>query len=184
MEDKENLTVEIHISNDTLKEQNGKVEWKLVNLDGNVETSGQFDAKVAANTSAKVHTLDIADAVNKAGGIREVVLFYSFLVDGEALSSNTTYFERPKHMKLQSPKYEISVKKLGANEFDLTIKADKPALWVWPEIEGATAKYSDRFFDLDGAGESVIKITTQVDMDGSSFEEKLKVWSITDTYAQ
>jgi beta-mannosidase len=184
VEDKEKLTVEIHISNDTLKEQTGKVEWKLVNLGGSIEASGQFDAKIAANASAKVHTLDIADAVNKAGGTREVVLFYSFIADGETLSSNTTYFERPKHMKLKAPKYGMSVKKLGANEFELTIKADKPALWVWPDIEGVPAKYSDRFFDLDGAGECVINITTQEDMDESVFEEKLKVWSITDTYAQ
>ncbi len=184
VEDKDNITVEIHISNDTLKQQKGKVEWKLVNLSGDVETGGQFDAIVAANTSAKVYTLDIADAVKDAGGTREVVLFYSFIVDGEQISSNTTYFERPKHMKLQSPKYETSAKKLGVNEFELTLKADKPALWVWPDLDGITAKYSDRFFDLDGENESIISVTTQEDMDESEFNEKLKIWSITDTYAQ
>ena len=159
VEDKEKLTVEIHISNDTLQEQNGKVVWKLMNLNGKAEAGGAFEVKIDANTTAKKQTLDLAEAVNKTGGIRETILFYSFMVDGKKVSSNTTYFERPKHMKLQVPTFKTDVKQINEKEYDLTIRSDKPALWVWIEIAGIPAKYSDRFFDLDGEEAKKVNIS-------------------------
>ncbi len=182
IEDKEKLSVEIHLSNDTLKNQKGEVVWKLMNLNGNLEQSGEFEANIAANTSARIETLNLAEAVKKAGGIRDVVLFYSFIVDGKEMSSNTTYFERPKHMKLQAPEFETGIKQISANEFELTIKADKPALWVWPELEGIAAKYSDRFFDLDGKNAKTVIVSLKNGMTEKEFVEKLNINSITDTY--
>ena len=182
IEDKENLTVEIHLSNDTLKAQTGKVVWKMMNLNGKLEAGGGFEAVIEANTSAKIETLELADSVKKAGGTRDVVLFYSFIVDGEEASTNITYFERPKHMKLQEPMFETNIKQISTNEFELTVKADKPALWVWPEIKDVSARYSDRFFDLDGTESKSVKVILSENIALDVFKNKMTICSITGTY--
>ena len=182
VEDKEKLTVEVYLSNDTLEERRGKVQWTLMNLNGKLEAKDTFEATIAANSSAKVKKLDLSEVAGKAGGIRDVVLFYSFIVDGKELSSNTTYFERPKHMKLQIPNFETDIKRISKKKYELTIKSDKPALWVWPDIEGVTAKYSDRFFDLDGKDEKTIMINLEKDTEISAVEKRMVISSIIDTY--
>ena len=182
IEDKEKLTVELHISNDTLQKHQGTIKWKLMNLNGKLEKDGEFDVDIAANTSAKIKTLNLAEAVKKAGGIREVVLFYSFMIDGKETISNTTYFERPKHMKLMPSNYDLKTTRIRENEYEVTIKVDKPALWVWLDIEGVSAKYSDRFFDLDGEKEKAVTIILSKEMTEAEFMEKLKINSIVDTY--
>ena len=88
--------------------------------------------------------------MKKAGGTRSAVLFYFFIANDETISSNTAYFERPKHLKLIAPEYKTRIECISDNEYEVTVASDKPALWVWMDIEGAAARYSDRFFDLDG----------------------------------
>ena len=180
VEDKEKLSTEIHLSNDTLENRRGKVQWKLLNLSGKIEARGEFEAGIEANSSAKIITLDLAEAVENAGGIRDVVLYYSFIADGKKASYNTTYFERPKHMKLQAPAFDTDIKKLSANEYEVTIKSDKPALWVWPDLDGISAKYSDRFFDMDGENDETVKILINGDLDIKEFKEKITIHSIAD----
>ena len=182
VEDREKLTAEIHLSNDTHKDLEGKVIWKLINLCGKIEAKGEFETKIAANTSKKINTLDLAEAVKKAGGTRDAVLFCSFEADGKETSSNTTYFERPKHMKLQIPSFETDIKQINAKEFELRIKSDKPALWIWPELEGIPAKYSDRFFDLDRGEDKKVKIALSENIAIQELKKKVKVYSIVDTY--
>ena len=182
IEDKESMSVEIHLSNDTLENIGGKVVWKLLNLDGGLVQGGEFDAAIAANTSAMVYNLNLSQAVEKAGGARNAVLFYSFIANGIDLSSNTTYFERPKHMNLQVPKFETKLKRISPREYELTVKSDKPSLWVWPEISGISAKYSDRFFDMDGQTEETITIALNEDTDTEELKSKIRICSIVDTY--
>ena len=182
VEDKEKMTVDIHLSNDTLKKQKGSVVWKMINLSGKLEESGEFEAEIEANSSAMIKTLELAEAVKRAGGIRDVVLFYSFMVDGEESSSNTTYFERPKHMKLQKPEFVTEIRKLNEKEYEVKINSDKPALWVWPDLDGICAKYSDRFFDMDGENGKTVQIVLDEETEISVIEKKLTVSSIMDTY--
>jgi len=183
VEDSDNFTVDIYLSNDTLQESAGAVAWKLVNLNASTEASGEFTARIAANASAKVKTLDVSRAVQQAGGARSVVLYYSYIVDGSEISANASYFTRPKHMKLQKPVYQTKLRQSGGREFELAVRADKPAFWVWPDIKGVKAQYSDRFFDLDGQSEKTIVVTTREDITADALRRKLALYSIVDTYS-
>ena len=182
IEDSKNMTVEIHLSNDTLSDIEGKVKWKLLNLNGRLEAGGEFEAFAAANTSVKIGTLDLLTAVAKAGGPRDVVLFYSFVSEGREVSANTAHFERPKHMKLKEPSHDTDIRRISPKEYEVVVKADRPALWVWPDIAGVSARYSDRFFDLDGENVKTVRVVLPADMEPAEFGEKLKIYSITDTY--
>lgn len=182
LEDKDKHTVELHLSNDTLESKIGIVEWKLINLNGKLEDCGQLEAAIEANKSTIVDILDLSEQIEKAGGIRDVVLFYSFAIDGKIISENTTYFERPKHMKLQKSKIKTDITKIDDKKFEVKFSSDKPTLWVWTEVENKNAKYSDRFFDLDGENVKTITITLQEVMMIDELKERIKVLSLIDTY--
>ncbi|MBN1777734.1 MAG: glycoside hydrolase family 2 protein [Clostridiales bacterium] len=182
VEDTGKFTVDIYLSNDTLRESAGTVDWKLVNLGGKTEASGEFEARIAANASAKAGTLDVSRAVQDAGGVRELVLYYAYVADGKEVSANTSYFVRPKHMKLQKANYRTELRKISDAEFTLTLRADKPALWVWPEFSDIKAEYSDRFFDLDGQSEKTIIVKPEASVTADELKRKLSVYSIADTY--
>ena len=182
VEDKEALTVAIYICNDTLSDTQGTIEWKLVNFNGDEIEKGEIPAEAAANSCKKIFVLKLSEAIEKAGGTRSAVLFYFFIANDETISSNTAYFERPKHLKLIVPEYKTRIECISDNEYEVTVASDKPALWVWMDIEGAAARYSDRFFDLDGQRSKTVRITLGENMSREQFEEKLRIYSITDTY--
>lgn len=182
LENKETLSIELHLSNDTLKDVDGKIEWELLNLDGKTINSDIFDAKIKANTSSLIKTLNLSKQIEKADGIRNVVLFYLFAKDDKIFSQNTTYFERPKHLKLQKPNYNTEIIMTNEKSFDLIIQADKPSLWVWPELIGIKAKYSDRFFHMNGKDAKIITIDVEKDSSVEKIKAALKISSIVDTY--
>lgn len=182
VEDKEKFTVEMHLSNDTLKQQSGKVEWCLYNLSGKLVGKEIFDAEIDANTSNIIKVVDLSDEIKKAGGVRNVVLFYYFKVDNKIISENTTYFERPKHMKLQKSVIKTQISKIKDKMFEVVISSDKPCLWVWLDITDKKAKYSDRFFDMDGARNKKVEITLEQDITLKDFQNDLRISSIIDTY--
>jgi hypothetical protein len=49
-------------------------------------------------------------------------------------------------------------------------------------LEGATAKYSDRFFDLDGVHPKTIKIVFDEAVGLGEVKKNMRIYSITDTY--
>ncbi len=178
VEDKGALTVDIYLCNDTLRDTHGTIKWMLVSLNGDVVEKGEHSADADANSCKKAFVLKLRDAIEKAGGIRGTVLFYSFIVNNETISSNMTYFERPKHLKLMKPEYKTHIQCIGDKEYTLTISSDKPALWVWTDIAGTAARYSDRFFDLDGQHPKTVKITLTGSMNRKQFEKNLRIYSI------
>jgi len=182
VEDKEKQTLDIYLSNDTLQSQEGVVKWELYNLNGKLEDSGLFNASIEANKSALTKTLELSEQVKNAGGVRDILVFYSFAVKDEIISRNTTYFERPKHMKLQNPNLKTEVVKTGEKTFEIAISSDKPALWVWLGLKGVKAKYSDNFFDINQNTKKMILVSTEKDLDIDGFRNVLAVHSITDTY--
>lgn len=182
VEDKDDLTLELHLTNDTLEPLSGNVVWSLLDLKGGIIRKGSFDANVGANTSSKVKKLDLSDDIKEAGGIREVIVFYAFEVDGKVLSENTTYFERPKHLKLEAPEYDVDITEVDTRTYTLTLRTDKPSLWVWPELNGVKARYSDRFFHLNGKDGKIVMMTLEKDSTLAEVEESLTVNSIVDTY--
>lgn len=104
-------------------------------------------------------------------------------MNGARCSSNLALFARPKHLELADPKIETTVKNLKDDSFEVTLTAEKPALWTWLELDKADAKFSDNFIHLlPGRTESVI-VTPSKKMTLASMKKSLKIKSLTDTYA-
>ena len=121
---------------------------------------GRFGALPAESVARR-----IASAM--AAGRHEIILSASGkllvwldLYVGEArVSDNLVLFARPKHMDLTPPEFSVDVTPVDAGRaFDVTVRADRPALYVWLELDGA--RFGDNFFDLRPGRARTVRVTT------------------------
>ena len=182
LEDARTGTVELHVTNDLREPVSGKVTWIITNTAGKTLTKGTKPIVATALANTKAETLDLSKLLQKVGP-REVIVWADLWVNGKRRSSNLALFARPKHLELSAPKISMTLKDLKDGAFEVTLKADKPALWAWLEIEKVDAKFSNNFMHLlPGRAETVI-VTPSRKMTLTSLKKSLKVSNLTDTYA-
>jgi hypothetical protein len=110
------------------------------------------------------------------------VLWLTLTVDKKVVSTNFVSFSRPKHLKVQKPSFEHTIKQDGDN-FIVEISSNVVSLWTWIELKNTQAKYSDRFFHLrPGIGEKIV-ITPKKKLTLEQVEKKLVMRSLYDTWA-
>ena len=76
----------------------------------------------------------------------ECLMLCSLYHDGQPLTERQTlFFARSKDLKLDNPNLRtVSIQQRSLNEIDFTIKADKPALFVWLDIPDEVSAYFSR----------------------------------------
>lgn len=182
VEDKDNIRLELHLSNDLREDQSGQVSYIVYGLDGHKVEENEFHMDIEAGQSKEVIKLDLKAVIEDNGGIRNCVVWYGYKVAGEILTDNTTFFERPKHLKLEAASINKSIKQIDETHFTITLTTNKPTFWLWTSIGEQYGRYSDRFFDLYPHQSKVIQMTTDKEMTLEAFGDLLTINSITDTY--
>jgi hypothetical protein len=72
---------------------------------------------------------------------------------------------------------------MARDGYRVTINTDKPALWVWLELEGTDARFSDNFVHLPARGFTRILVRPGQPLSKMNFERALRVRSLVDTYS-
>jgi beta-mannosidase len=194
VEDLQAGTVELHVTSDRMDGCVGEVRWLLTTVAGETVNGGQIDLHIPARKNSLVETLDLRSHVN-AHGLRGLLLWLDLAVDGAVVSSNLVLLARPKHLELgggelESPERsgagvgvrEVGIRELGSGRYCVTLAAERPALWVWLELEGHEARFSDNFFHLRPG----MPVEMTIDGGPGSIEllrQALRVHSLLDTYA-
>ena len=181
VEDPVKGSVEIHVTNDDLKTHEGEVLWQLGTTAGDPVEEGKIAVKVPSSKSRKIKTLSLKEHLGRLGG-RNLLLWLQLMVGGEIVSQNLITFVRPKHLLLENPRLSAEVVETGKNIYDVSINASRPALWVWSDIPGTQATYSDRFFHLDAGETKEITIKPWKSTTLQQIEKKLQVFNLLDTY--
>jgi hypothetical protein len=88
----------------------------------------------------------------------------------------------PKEFKLPDPKLAATIEEAPGG-FLVTIKAEKPALWVWLDLEKADASYADNFFHLVPDAPQTILVRTKQPLSKDDFAKELRARSLFDTYS-
>jgi beta-mannosidase len=182
VEDADKGTCEIWVSSDLAAATEARLRWELTDLSGRIVRSGHEDVTVAGDKSRRVTTLRLADDVASRGA-RSLLLWIDLSQAGRSVSRNLVTFARPKHLELPDPELRAKVRPGGDGSFAVSISARRPALWVWPDLAGIPAVYSDRFFHL-AAGESVdVEVRPQGEVGQAEVAGHLVLRSLRDTYA-
>ena len=182
VEDPEAGTVEVHVTSDLLEDTTGTVHWTLSDTNGKILMENSLDCdNIAASADTNVCELKFADHLAEYGG-RRLLVWVELLIDGKIVSQNLATFIRPKHLELQEPELTAHVQKSGNGAFTVMIDAKHPALWVWPDLSGSKASYSNRFSHLFPGKPVEVHIQPEQAMSLAEFKEKLQLSSLTDTF--
>ncbi len=159
----------------------GKLRWTLTTADGKLLTDEVDRVKIPAHKSARALRLELADPIAEYGA-DNLLLFVELSIRDEVISSNVAMFDKPKRMNLVDPKISTKVNKLPDGAFLVTVKAKKPALWTWLELDGLDARMDCNFFHLAGTTQRDVVITPADKLTKQQFTDKLIVRSLIDTY--
>jgi hypothetical protein len=174
--------VNVHVCSDLQEACSPKLRWRLTDTQGKLLQDGHEDIAVPTGTySVECPAISVADAV-AATGRRNALLWIELENDGKVVSRKTVWFVRPKSLSLMDPHVEASVEAAG-DGFDMTLKADRPALWAWVDVEGdPDARYSDNFIQLLPGRNVEIHVVPKEKMTPGQLRERLRVRSLFDTY--
>jgi hypothetical protein len=116
-------------------------------------------------------------------GSRNLLVWLWLDVDGQPISTNLALFARPKHLALQPPQIEWEVADVADGRYQITLTADKPALWVWLEVTGERVDLSDNFFHLYAGVPHTVILTERGGKWGiEGVKTAVTVHSLYDTY--
>jgi beta-mannosidase len=110
-----------------------------------------------------------------------VLVWLKLTVKGEMVSDNLVSFVPPKDLGLTYPRLGTTIARAG-DDFVVTIRTQKPALWVWLSSDEFDARYSDNFVHVTSDTPARIVVRPDRAMTKEEFKKALRVRSLWDTY--
>ncbi len=180
-EDTKTGMVDVYVTSDLLTSRSAKLEWALTTVAGELLAESSSSIKTPINTSKKIEVLDLSDPL-KEFGQRDLILWLELSIAGEPISTNMVTFARPKHLDLPDPQIKTKIKTSDEGDFEITLTAKRPALWVWLELDGEDAIMTDNFFHLPPGVPVTIYLSPVNDLTITQVKQKLKIRSLVNTY--
>ncbi|MBB6429128.1 beta-mannosidase [Algisphaera agarilytica] len=175
--------VEVHLTHEESRWVKGRLTWTLTALTGEAIKSGEAEITAKPMMGRPVYWIDLADQLAEYGK-SSVALWLEFEPeDAQDVLSANLFFERPKHMGLSNPELAVVGCEANKSGFDVTIKAERCAAWVWlthPEVD---LRCSDNFFHLRGGQPKTVHVKVNQPLDHEQFIQKLEVKHLLNTYA-
>ncbi|MCI0394059.1 MAG: hypothetical protein L0332_22845 [Chloroflexi bacterium] len=181
LEDLDRGAVEVHLTSDRLEDVTGEIGWLLTTAGGEVVDGGRLTGLIPARQNTLVAALDLAEAIGRFTP-RNLLLWLELAVDGQPVSDNLVLLARPKHLELEEPEIQAEVMAVGDGRYQVTLTAQKPALWTWLALEGYEARFSDNFVHLRPDKPAVVTVTCDGNPAREQIQEALRVYSLADTY--
>ncbi|MFW5802766.1 MAG: beta-mannosidase [Verrucomicrobiota bacterium] len=184
LENPENGTVEIHVTNDCRNQTEGTVKWTVTDLKGNVILENSTGFNQPAGSSAAATTADLNELLNTHTP-RGLLVWLDLEVGGQSVANNLVLFARPKHLELERrPGISAEIRETENDTFSVSLNATSPALWTWLEVEDADARFSDNFVHLRPGMPRTITVIPAEPLTKNQLEQRLKIRSLVDTYIE
>jgi beta-mannosidase len=182
VEDIEAATVEVHVTSDRLSAVRATFSWVVTDAGGTELRSGEMAVETPVNGSQRITTLELKDVLEQAGR-RNTLVWLELAAEGYEASRNLVTFAKPKHIEWVGDP-GISSKLIECDgRLRVTLDAESPALWVWLDIDGADARFSDNYVHLRPGRPVEIDVTPAQDLSAGDLHHRLIVQSLVDTYA-
>jgi beta-mannosidase len=181
LENVPNGTIDIFVTSDQLAACNGKLTWNVTDMEGKSLAQESVNLDIPARKSEKFKTLNLQDQIQKLGA-NGFLTWLKLDVDEKTVSENMVSLALPKELPLLDPKITTEIDDT-ADGFTVVLKAEKPALWTWLELENADAKFSDNFVHVTPDNPVQIEVfNTNQQLNKDDFTKALRVRSLFDTY--
>lgn len=176
--------VDVTVSNTGLVPWEVKLTWRATSMSGMVIDEGEALLESSPGCVARPKTLDLS-SVLKHYTHQNVVVWLAITDDeGFTLSRSHVLFAPPKHLALENPCISVDIDDTlvveGEEAFKVTLSSASPAFWVWLDLPGEQAQYSDNFVCLEPDEPLEIYVSTVNPMTQFAFRRKLSVRSLYD----
>jgi len=172
--------VAVWLTSDEMNSSKGTFSWRVTDLSGRELKSDSEKIKIPARKSVSLQTLELSDLL-KEHGATNLMVWLKLETPGQPDSENLVLFAKPKDMNLLNPDLRVEAVGSGKN-WNVFVSAQHPALWMWLDVPGAEARYSDNFIHLATGNPAKITVTLAEPMSKENFLEALKARSLFDTY--
>jgi beta-mannosidase len=167
----------VNVVSDSKEPFKASLEMKILDFSGKQLWSKNVPVSMAANTSTaffKTTTKELVDKLDTT----QIVFSVKLLQGNKLLASNLSYFSAPKDLKLQKP---VITKLVAVSEqgYSITLTSDKLVKDLYLDID-EKGMFSDNYFDLLPGEKMIVSFKTKEKTD--NFGEKLKLFSLTDSY--
>lgn len=177
---KEKKDIEVYIVTDLLKEQQGTLQLKLLDFEGNVLNKKTVSTTLSPNTSNLVTTFSVKELLKKFDA-KSVVLTAEFLIDNDSVAQSHFFFEKPKDILF--PETEINYEFIEeAGKKMLNVSSTKLAGQVYFSTTGITSFFSDNYFDVFPGKTYRIEIQSEATID--ELKKTLKVIHLQEAMAK
>jgi beta-mannosidase len=183
VEDLKTSSIALYITSDLPENKTGVLSWLVTDIRGKTLLQGDKTVEITLRKSRRVHVLKLENLI-KAHGVRDLLVWVELTVDGQSVSSNFISFARPKHLDLIQPDIKAAVGGEKEGVATVTLTAKTPALWVWLELKGIDARFSDNFFHMLPGKPVTVAIETSKAVSLTKISKSLCVRSLIDTYFQ
>ncbi len=148
VEHPETNTVDVWVTSDAVEARSVRIVADLYTVDGEKLRTVEETIQTPVNGSAIAFTLDASEEI--AGQTaRDLLVKLRLFAEDKVVSENLVTFARPKHLELRRPELSIEVETDATGEPVVYVSTDKPALWVWLEVEGnPDVRWTDNFFHV------------------------------------
>lgn len=176
--DGDEKAAEVHLSNEGGETVGGELDIKLYTLSGEVLYTTSLSVSADRRSSKKLFDFDLLNSGIDCSG-KDVIFTSTMTGEGGDRYSAFHNFVPYKYLDLENPQISYSLADRGANGVEITLKSEKPALYVEVLTAGEDLVFSDNYFQLMPEEEQVIQIKG-ISLD--KLKDSMKIRSLYDSY--
>lgn len=174
--------LELHVTNDTLKEFNGTIAWRLINQNTGVMKEGRAAVEVNKLSAKLIENLNFSEQLKTNEEKRNTYFEYTLYGEEGSISSSTVLFVEPKHFEFKAPEICVDATE-QQDKFIIKVSAKRFAKSIELDFEETDGIFSDNYFDLSSDRERVVelekrKLSTQLTLE--EVKKELKIRSVFD----
>jgi beta-mannosidase len=152
----EGTKADLHVTNETMAEVRGTIEWRLRDRENRILKQGQAEITVDALSAKLGVALDFSGELSTGELTRQSYLEFALIVEGKEISGGTVLFTKAKHFDFLNPQIGVDIKETE-HAFAISLSAQAFAKYVGLQLTDADGRFSDNYFDLSaGAAKEVV----------------------------
>ncbi len=170
--------LDVYVVSDRMKDCGGMLSWRITDLTGNTILSGDHNVQIPARASRLAQSID-CEGLLKKHGARNVIAWTQLRVGSRAVSENIAVFALPRMLSLKPVKINTHVA-AAADGYDVTLSADRVALYAFLDLRKIDATYSDNFVHLHPGMHATIHVKPAATITHQEFVHRLGARSLID----